>query len=71
MRSGEGLAEELTVGPGDFLSIPAGMPHQPRNRSAEEPCRAVLARTDPQEQESVVLLDGAGRRLGAQAPAPR
>jgi uncharacterized RmlC-like cupin family protein len=37
------------------------MPHQPFNASAE-PCRAVIARTDPNEQESVVLLDVLGRR---------
>jgi uncharacterized RmlC-like cupin family protein len=34
-----------------------GMPHLPYNPSADEPCTAVLARTDPNEQESVVLLD--------------
>jgi uncharacterized RmlC-like cupin family protein len=30
--------------------------------SAEEPCRAVIARTDANEQESVVLLDAQGRK---------
>ncbi len=64
MRFGEGLREELEVGPGDFLYIPAGVPHQPFNLSDTEPCTAVLARTDPEEQESVVLLDEHGRRLG-------
>ena len=49
------------VASGDFLYIPAGMPHQPFNPN-DEPCRAVLARTDPNEQESVVLLDAQGRR---------
>ncbi len=57
MRYGPGLAERLEVGPGDFLYIPAGMPHQPANPSATEPCVAVVARTDPNEQEGVVLLD--------------
>jgi uncharacterized RmlC-like cupin family protein len=37
------------------------MPHQPFN-AGDEPCRAVIARTDPNEQESVVLLDAEGRR---------
>jgi uncharacterized RmlC-like cupin family protein len=60
MRYGEGLSEELEVGDGDFLYIPAGMPHQPFNAS-DEPCRAVIARTDPNEQESVILLDAQGR----------
>ena len=36
--------------------IPAGVPHLPVNRSATEPCSAVIARTDSNEQESVVLL---------------
>jgi uncharacterized RmlC-like cupin family protein len=61
MRYGEGLSEELEVGSGDFLYIPAGMPHQPFN-DGDEPCRVVIARTDPNEQESVVLLDEQGRR---------
>jgi uncharacterized RmlC-like cupin family protein len=55
MRYGDGLAEELEVTAGDFLYIPAGMPHQPFNDSGA-PVTAVLARTDPNEQESVVLL---------------
>ena len=40
---------------------PAGMPHLPSNASDSEPCTVVLARTDPNEQESVVLLDAHGR----------
>jgi uncharacterized RmlC-like cupin family protein len=58
MWYGEGLAEHLVVRAGDFLYIPAGVPHLPANPSATEPCTAVIARTDPNEQESVVLLDG-------------
>ncbi len=53
---GEQLEECLTAGPGDFIYIPAGMPHLPVNRSATQPLTVVLARTDPNEQESVVLL---------------
>lgn len=40
---------------GDLVYIPAGMPHLPVNLS-DKPCSAVIARTDPNEQESVVLL---------------
>jgi uncharacterized RmlC-like cupin family protein len=65
MRFGEGLEEELEVGAGEFLYIPAGMPHLPYNPSESEPATALLARTDPNEQESVVLLDEAGRRPSA------
>jgi uncharacterized RmlC-like cupin family protein len=56
MWFGEGLREHLTVDAGEFLYIPAGVPHLPANASDTEPCTAVLARTDPNEQESVVLL---------------
>ena len=54
MAYGEDLADHLTVRAGEFLYIPAGMPHLPMNRTSE-PATAVLARTDPNEQESVVL----------------
>ena len=57
MWYGEGLREHLTVGPGDFLYIPANTPHLPYNASDTEPCVGVIARTDPNEQESVTLLD--------------
>jgi len=40
--------------PGDFLYIPAGLPHVAVNRS-QTPAFVVEARTDPNEQESVVL----------------
>jgi len=42
---------------GDFLFIPADLPHQPVNLSATEPARALVARNDPNEQESVVEYD--------------
>jgi len=56
MWYGEGLREHVVTGAGDFVYIPAGVPHLPANRSQTEPCIAVVARTDPNEQESVVLL---------------
>lgn len=56
MWYGEKLEEHLTAQVGDFVYIPAGMPHLPYNPSQTEPCTAVLARTDPNEQESVVPL---------------
>jgi uncharacterized RmlC-like cupin family protein len=39
---------------GDFIYIPAGVPHQPFNPSGRI-VKALVARTDPNEQESVVL----------------
>jgi uncharacterized RmlC-like cupin family protein len=62
LRSGPARAAEVRAG--QFRFIPAGMPHLPSNPSDHETCTALLARTDPNEQESVVLLDEHGRRLG-------
>lgn len=53
---GETLEEHFTAQAGDFVYIPAGIPHLPYNLSDTESCVAVIARTDPNEQESVVLL---------------
>jgi uncharacterized RmlC-like cupin family protein len=66
---GEGLAHRDEVGAGDLVYIPAGVPHLPINRG-DEPMVAVVARTDPNEQESVVLmpeLDGVPEQ-GASSP---
>ena len=43
------------VNEGDYVYIPAGVPHQPFNPT-DKRARALIARTDPNEQESVVLL---------------
>jgi uncharacterized RmlC-like cupin family protein len=56
MYYGERLKQHLKVRAGEFLYIPANVPHQPYNVSESVPCVAVIARTDPNEQESVVLL---------------
>src|SRR6516162_10527125 len=56
MWYGESLEEHLYAEAGDFVYIPAGVPHLPYNLSATESCVALIARTDPNEQESVVLL---------------
>jgi uncharacterized RmlC-like cupin family protein len=55
MRHGPALEHVDTVEAGDFVFIPAGVPHQPFNPT-DKPVRALIARTDPNEQESVVLL---------------
>ena len=54
---GERLEHHVVLEPGDFLYIPADMPHLPYNPSPTEPVTAVIARTDPNEQESVTLLN--------------
>ena len=56
MYYGEKLEHHMTNAAGDFVYIPANMPHLPYNASATDPCVAIIARTDPNEQESVVLL---------------
>jgi len=53
---GERLEHHTVLKPGEFFYIPADMPHLPYNPSATDPVVAVIARTDPNEQESVVLL---------------
>lgn len=55
MRHGPDLEQVMAIRAGDFCYIPAGVPHQPYNPT-DKPVRAVIARTDPREQESVVLL---------------
>jgi uncharacterized RmlC-like cupin family protein len=56
MWYGERLENHMVNRGGDFVYIPANVPHLPYNLSKTEPATAVVARTDPNEQESVVLL---------------
>ncbi|MFZ4509274.1 MAG: cupin domain-containing protein [Fimbriimonas sp.] len=55
-RHGPNLEFCDRVEAGDYVYIPAGVPHQPFNPS-DARAVALIARTDPNEQESVVLLD--------------
>jgi uncharacterized RmlC-like cupin family protein len=52
---GEDLRHHEIIHAGDYLYIPAGISHVAVNRSQSEPLVVVGARTDPNEQESVVL----------------
>ena len=54
MRYGRGLRKSIINQAGDFIYIPPNVPHQPRNLSQTEPAMAIVARNDPDEQESVV-----------------
>jgi uncharacterized RmlC-like cupin family protein len=56
-RYGAKLAKSVVNNAGDFLFIPADLPHQPVNLSTTEPARAIVARNDADEQESVVPYD--------------
>jgi uncharacterized RmlC-like cupin family protein len=52
-RWGEALENEVISRAGEFLFVPPGVPHQAVNLSATEPVRAVVARNDPAEQDTV------------------
>ncbi len=52
--TGDELEHREVARPGDYLYVPAGVPHVAVNRS-ESPAVFVGARTDPNEQESVVM----------------
>lgn len=55
MYWGERLEHVMETVAGDLIYIPADVPHLPFN-DGSEPAIAVIARTDPHEQESVILL---------------
>src|SRR4051794_7216467 len=42
---GQNLDEIMIARAGDFIYIPAGMPHLPANPSTTDPCSAVISRT--------------------------
>jgi uncharacterized RmlC-like cupin family protein len=52
---GDRLQYDVLSQAGDLVYIPAGVPHLPVNLSGK-PVSSVITRTDPNEQESVVLL---------------
>jgi uncharacterized RmlC-like cupin family protein len=56
-RYGKSLEHSIINEAGDFLFIPPNLPHQPINLSDTEQVIAVVARNDPNEQESVVVYD--------------
>lgn len=58
-RYGPGLRQSVINEAGDFIFIPADVPHQPVNLSATEAAQALVCRNDPNEQESVELYDPA------------
>ncbi|MEM7213955.1 MAG: cupin domain-containing protein [Pseudomonadota bacterium] len=52
---GDQLEHVMDTKAGDLVYIPADVPHLPVNVS-DRPTKAVIARTDPNEQESVTLM---------------
>jgi uncharacterized RmlC-like cupin family protein len=53
---GDGLLQRTVVRAGDFMYVPPGTPHLPVNRGRVMSV-SVVAGTDPQEQESVVIME--------------
>ena len=68
-RWGDRLEHEVVSGPGEFLFVPPGVPHEAINLSATEPARAVVARNDPAEQDKVQPY--APGTTTARGPGPR
>ncbi len=62
MWYGQELEQHLTVQAGEYLYIPVGMPHLPYNPYPTAAV-AIIARTDPNEQESVRLLPELEQRV--------
>ncbi|MCA9992283.1 MAG: cupin domain-containing protein [Anaerolineales bacterium] len=63
---GDGLGQSVINEAGDFIFIPANVPHQPVNLSQTEAAQAIVARNDPNEQESVESYAPAGMRQNLQ-----
>ena len=53
--TGPQLGDRAVARPGDYLFIPAGVPHVAVNRSAARPAVFIGARNEPSAQESVVM----------------
>jgi uncharacterized RmlC-like cupin family protein len=60
--TGDQLEHRETARAGDYLYVPPGVPHVAVNRS-ERPAVFVGARTDPNEQESVVMRPDLDERV--------
>jgi uncharacterized RmlC-like cupin family protein len=60
-RYGEGLTQSVINKAGDFLYIPENLPHQPVNLSKTDFVRAIVARNDANEQESVIIYKSSSK----------
>jgi uncharacterized RmlC-like cupin family protein len=54
---GPGLKQSIENGPGDFIYIESGVPHEVFNVSKTEPVIAVVARSDASEWENIITYD--------------
>jgi uncharacterized RmlC-like cupin family protein len=70
---GPGLSRSIENGPGDFIFIEPGVPHEVYNLSRSEPVVAVVARSDASEWENIVPYerDGEQRKDGSGGQSSR
>ena len=61
---GEGLSKAVENGPGDFIFIEPGVPHEVLNLSDTEPVVAVVARSDASEWENIADYPSERRPAG-------
>ena len=61
---GEQVEHQARVAAGEYLYIPADLPHAPENRG-ERPCLAVVAHSGGNDQAGIVLLPELDARLAA------
>ncbi|HKK07877.1 MAG TPA: cupin domain-containing protein [Gemmatimonadota bacterium] len=61
---GEGLSKSVENGPGDFIFIEPGVPHEVLNLSDTEPVVAVVARSDASEWENIADYPSERRPAG-------
>ena len=65
---GDNLAHEVVNGPGDFIFIEPGSPHEVYNESDTEPVVAVVARSDATEWENIVDYPSSHRPASLKEP---
>jgi uncharacterized RmlC-like cupin family protein len=66
---GDRLQQSIENGPGDFIYIEPGVPHEVFNLSTTEPVVAVVSRSDATEWAHIVTYDRATGSLGEVLPA--
>lgn len=59
---GDRLEHALENGPGDFIFIAPGVPHEVFNMSDSEPVVAVVARSDASEWENIINFERPSKR---------
>jgi uncharacterized RmlC-like cupin family protein len=61
---GERCEQQVRIQAGEYLYIPANVPHAPENVS-DRPCQAVVAHAAGNDQEGIVMLPELDARLAA------